>query len=76
MQIEMKYEKITTKTTTKVMIKNICIFGYSLNCTTCAIHRKVRRTPHLIASGAVQLSEVVFRSELEDGNCASPNSDT
>ena len=72
----MKYEKITTKTTTKVMIKNICIFGYSLNCTTCAIHRKVRRTPHLIASGAVQLSEVVFRSELEDGNCASPNSDT
>ena len=72
----MKYEKVTTKTTTKVMIKNICIFGYSLNCTTCAIHRKVRRTPHLIASGAVQLSEVVFRSELEDGNCASPNSDT
>ena len=69
-------KKITTKTTTKLLIKNICIFGYSLNCTTCAIHRKVRRTSHLIASGAVHLSEVVFRSELKDGTCASPNSDT
>ena len=68
-------KKITTKRT-KLLIKNICIFGYSLNCTTCAIHRKVRRTPHLIASGAVHLSEVVFRSELKDGTCASPNSDT
>ena len=69
-------KKITTKRRTKLLIKNICIFGYSLNCTTCAIHRKVRRTPHLIASGAVHLSEVVFRSELKDGTCASPNSDT
>ena len=37
---------------------------------------KVRRTPRLIASGAVHFSEVFFRSELKDGTCASPNSDT
>ena len=58
------------------LIKNIRIFRYSLNCITCKINRKVRRTPRLIASGAVHLSEVFFRSELKDGNCASPNSDT
>ena len=67
-------KKITTKM--KLLIKSICIFGYSLNCNTCAINRKVRRTSHLIASGAVHLSEVFFRGELKDGTCASPNSDT
>ena len=68
--------KMTTKTTTELLIQNKCIFRYSLNCATWAINRKVRRTPRLIASGAVHLSEVFFRSELKDGTCASSNSDT
>ena len=64
------------KMTTELLIQNKCIFRYSLNCATWAINRKVRRTPRLIASGAVHLSEVFFRSELKDGTCASSNSDT
>lgn len=73
------YKLLQTKnkiTTTELLIQNKCIFRYSLNCATWAINRKVRRTPRLIASGAVHLSEVFFRSELKDGTCASSNSDT